>query len=233
LTPYCIDRREVTVAAYKSCFDADRCERPPFEVFWGGIGKEDKKIWSSACNGDDLARGQHPVNCVSWAMAVHYCEFAGKRLPSEAEWERAARGPDGRRYPWGDDPPDAARVNACGKECAQWGAQSGAALTSMYKTDDGYATTGPAGVFARGRSAYGLFDMAGNVWEWVGDWDAPYAPGAVTDPRGPAAGAKRILRGGAWISAAVTELRATARRSDFPDAKNHAYGFRCARSLVR
>jgi formylglycine-generating enzyme required for sulfatase activity len=233
LSPFCIDRKEVTVAAYKLCAEEGKCERAPFEVEWKGITRQQKKVFSAACNGDDPEKSVHPVNCVDWSMAVQYCSFAGKRLPSEAEWELAARGTDGRVYPWGDDPPDATRVNACGSECTAWSHKSGADIAPLYQEDDGFALTAPVGSFPRGRSPYGLFDMAGNVWEWVGDWEAPYPPDAAEDPGGPKLGTKRVLRGGAFTGSAPTWVRATRRYGDLPETRSHAYGFRCAKPVSR
>jgi formylglycine-generating enzyme required for sulfatase activity len=233
LSPFCIDRKEVTVGAYKLCAEDGKCERAPFEVEWKGITRQQKKLFSPACNGDDPERGTHPVNCVEWGMARQYCEFVGKRLPTEAEWELGARGPDGRIYPWGDDPPDATRANACGKECSAWSIKNGAEITPLYKEDDGFALTAPVGSFPGGRSPYGLFDMVGNVWEWVSDWDAPYGADPEKDPPGARNGTKRILRGGAFTGSSSTWVRATKRYSDLPETRSHAYGFRCARSVSR
>ena len=152
LSPFCINRKEVTVGAFAQCTEARHCERAPYEVEWRGITKEDKKAFSAACNGDDPEHNVHPINCVDWAMANHYCAFVGKRLPTEAEWELAARGTDGRLYPWGDEPPDATLANACGRECGIWAQKNGVIATPMYKDDDGYPLTAPVGSFPRGRS---------------------------------------------------------------------------------
>ena len=99
LSPYCIDVHEVTAGDYKACSDVGECKRAPFEVDWKDIRPNEKKIFSPVCNGNQAARGQHPINCVDWDMASAYCAWVKKRLPTEAEWEFSARGPDGRHYP--------------------------------------------------------------------------------------------------------------------------------------
>ncbi|HKQ70613.1 MAG TPA: bifunctional serine/threonine-protein kinase/formylglycine-generating enzyme family protein [Polyangiaceae bacterium] len=231
LSSFCIDRREVTVGSYRLCAEEGRCERAPFEVAWRGIADEDKRAFSSACNGDDPERNAHPVNCVDWNMAARYCEFAGKRLPTEAEWELAARGTDRRSFPWGNEMPDASRANACGRECGSWAQKSGLEASLLYKDDDGFALTAPVGSFPRGRSPFGAFDMAGNVAEWVGDWEGPYRAEPENDPPGPAEGTRRVVRGGAFNGSRPSWFRATRRWGDEPDTRSHAYGFRCARSL--
>ncbi len=101
------------------------------------------------CTIDDPEKGDHPINCVTWDMAKTYCQAQEKRLPTEAEWEFATRGPDGRVYPWGDEPPTAAHLNACGTECVAWGKQNKTTLEALYTEDDGYPTTAPVGKFRR------------------------------------------------------------------------------------
>jgi formylglycine-generating enzyme required for sulfatase activity len=121
LTSFCIDRTEVTVAAYQACSDSGACRRASSKVTWPKIKPDAIKRYSPLCNVGKAGRQDHPINCVTWKMADRYCREQGKRLPTEAEWEFAARGPDGRRYPWGDDPPSSADLNACGSECVAWG----------------------------------------------------------------------------------------------------------------
>jgi formylglycine-generating enzyme required for sulfatase activity len=238
LAPYCIDLLEVTAGDYKACSDIGECRRAPLEVEWKDIRPSEKKAFSPLCNGRPAAesdRARHPINCVDWDMAATYCVSKKMRLPTEAEWEFAARGPDGRRYPWGDDPPDKTRMNACGKECLIWGAKNGVEMgfrgKGMYPDDDGFPATAPVGSFPDGKSRYGLLDVVGNVWEWTSDWDGKYSPDPVVDPMGPKMGERRIVRGGAFNGAMPSWVRPSQRYSDYPNTHSHAYGFRCAKTL--
>jgi formylglycine-generating enzyme required for sulfatase activity/serine/threonine protein kinase len=234
LSPFCIDLYEVTAAEYKTCSDVGECKRAPVEVEWKDIKAYEQKGFSRLCNANHPENGAHPINCVDWDMAIAFCAWQKKRLPSEAEWEFAARGPDGRRYPWGDEAPDKTRMNACGKECTTWSAKNRVMLgygdQRMYPDDDGFPLTAPVGSFPDGKSRYGLFDVVGNVWEWTSDWDAKYTPEPVIDPKGPAAGTRRIVRGGAFNGIMPSWVRPSQRYSDLPTTHSHAYGFRCAQS---
>jgi formylglycine-generating enzyme required for sulfatase activity/serine/threonine protein kinase len=230
LSPYCMDVHEVTVSDYGACVQGGRCEPAPVAVSWKDITPKDKKVFSTLCNGADAERGNHPVNCVDWSMASKYCASVGKRLPTEAEWEFAARGSDGRKYPWGDEEPDSTRLNACGKECIAWGVKNGVLMRSLYPNDDGFVGTAPVGSFPRGASPFGLLDVVGNVWEWTSDWEGAYPPTPETDPRGPKTGTRRVVRGGAFNGAYASWVRPTRRYSDLPETRSHAYGLRCAKS---
>ena len=155
---------------------------------------------------------EHPVVNVSWQDAVAFCEWGSQasgqrlRLPSEAEWEYAARGTDGRTYPWGEGI-DSSRANYAGN----------------------IGDTTAVGRYASGASPYGALDMAGNVWEWVADWYGPYAVGSASNPTGPASGDGRVLRGGSW-GFNVVFTRSAYRYWDLPSVTYDNSGFRCARS---
>jgi formylglycine-generating enzyme required for sulfatase activity len=228
LPSFCMDLHEVTAGAYEACADQGKCRRGPTQVEWPKISAADRKLYSPLCTFGDPARADHPINCVSWQLANDYCQASGKRLPSEAEWEYATRGPDGRVYPWGDEAPTAEHLNACGQECAAWGKQRGTELAALYAADDGFPATAPVGKFPKGRSRFGPFDVVGNVWEWTSSWYGAYSPEAQQNPSGPASGERRVIRGGAFNGSYATWLRPSFRYGQSPEAQSHGIGFRCA-----
>ncbi len=200
LATFDIDRTEVTAAAYKKCVAAGQCTAPACE--------SDK-------SDNPETRPNHPVVCVPWAHAKKYCEWAGKRLPTEAEWEKAARGTDGRRYPWGSDEPSCKLAN-----------YSGCSLSGKTKS------TRAVGSLPGGASPYGALDMAGNVWEWVADWHHAeyYAICLADNPPGPHSGKYKVVRGGAY-SYSDESLETHGRTYDKPTVTYEHVGFRCARSV--
>lgn len=229
LRPFCIDKTEVTVAAYKACSDRGACLPASETVEFPQASAADKKLYSPFCTIRDPANlGNHPINCVDWSMADTFCKRAKKRLPTESEWEFAARGPDGRTYSWGNEPPDETRMNACGKECSEWGKKNGVAMPGMYPGDDKWPSTAPVGSFPAGASRFGLLDVEGNVWEWTADFYGPYTAADVEEPKGPATGTERVIRGGGWNGAQISWVRPTKRYSFEPTAHTHVIGFRCA-----
>jgi formylglycine-generating enzyme required for sulfatase activity/serine/threonine protein kinase len=230
LAPYCIDRFEVTVEQYKACSDAGRCKRAGTSNDWANIADKERKAFDPLCNARDPAlRAKHPVNCVDWEMADKFCRERDERLPTEAEWEFAARGPDGRKYPWGDDDPAAGHLNACGRECVAWGSKNGIEEKAMYDVDDGFANTAPVGSFPKGASRYGVEDVVGNVWEWVADWYGEYGKEELVAPAGPPSGSERVIRGGAWNGSYPSWVRPTFRYKDVPGKRSYGIGFRCAK----
>ena len=206
LDRYWIDQTEITNKHYRQCVEAGVCA-PPTSCSWGEPTY------------NDPAYTDHPVICVTWQMANAYCQWAGGRLPSEAEWDFAARGSQRSNYAWGDIF-DAARCNYCDVNCPNSDKRDQSA-------DDGFALTAPTGSFPDGASWCGVLDMNGNVWEWVYDWYAPYASGALENPTGPNSGDERVIRGGSWYDTAEF-LRADHRHPYDPNDYNHLIGFRCA-----
>jgi formylglycine-generating enzyme required for sulfatase activity/serine/threonine protein kinase len=230
LRPFCMDEYEVTVEAYLACSDNGHCKRAGTTNEWEGIADHERKAFDPLCNvRDPTGKGRHPINCVDWDLATKFCNEAGKRLPTEAEWEFAARGPDGRKYPWGDDDPAAGHLNACGKECVAWGLKNGITEKSMYDVDDGFPNTAPVGSFPKGASRYGVKDVVGNVWEWVADYYGPYKADQPKDPKGPSEGTERVIRGGAWNGSYASWVRPTFRYKDAPTKRSYGIGFRCAK----
>lgn len=207
LETFAIDRVEVTVAAYRACVDADVCTEP---VTRGWRCDARYRNWAH----DD--RAQHPVNCVTWSQAQTYCAWLGKRLPTEAEWERAARGDKGQHYPWGDEPASCKR-----------------AVMRDPKSGCGDDQTAPVGSKPDGASPWGVLDMAGNLFEWTADgYEAPYP---VADPKigrrqpkGQATADKKVVRGGSYFNP-DDHQRAAFRHEFSPDRGDGTVGFRCAR----
>ncbi len=192
-------------SVYLNAFYIYKCEvtNAQFRKF---IEETDYIPWTSV-PGDD----NYPVAFVSYADAAAYAKWAGKRLPTEAEWEKAARGEDGRKYPWGEE----------------WSASR----CNVHSFSERFKYSAPVGSFEIGKSVYGCYDMAGNVWEWCADWfnKNSYSEMPYMNPKGPETGKKRVLRGGSWrdIHYKNDVTRCAARVGCVPAYKADFIGFRC------
>ncbi len=229
---FCIDLIEVTTESYEGCSKAGDCKRAFKESFWpqGTMKTADwekaRAAYSPLCNAE-TDRATHPINCVTWARADEFCKVRGKRLPTEAEFEFAARGSDGRVYPWGDTPPDETHLNACGGECVAWRKAAGLPpVTPLYAADDKFPGTAPVGSFPAGKTQAGLLDVVGNVFEWTADAYRPYPQGGA-DPAMPPDN-NRVIRGGAFNSTEKEHTDPALRLPYDADAHTHGIGFRCA-----
>ena len=203
LDDYYIDKYEVTNELYAQCVEDGECLQP---------SSFDSYALASYYGNPEF--DDYPVIYVSWEQANTFCQWRGVRLPSEAEWEKAARGTDGRTYPWGE-----------GIDCtkANFRDESGFCVS--------YMSWKPVGSYPDGASPYGALDMAGNVWEWVADWydDDYYSISPSENPAGPASGKYRVLRGGSWSNDA-NYVRTAYRFRHKPYGAWNGSGFRCARS---
>ena len=207
-----IDQTEVTNAMYAKCVADGICKEPT-----------DKWSYSHPSYYDNPEFDRYPVIFVDWNMAKTYCEWAGRRLLTEAEWEKAARGENASVYPWGDTF-DGSLVNFCDTNCT---------FDDGNKSfNDGFADVAPVGSYPSGKSVYGALDMAGNVWEWVADWYGArfYSNSPFSNPLGPASGQYRVLRGGSWYSN-INFVRSADRLGHPPTNSDFFIGFRCSRSL--
>jgi len=193
LDAYSIDKYEVTNVLYKACVLAGACYEP-----------HDISDYASSQYAD------HPVLYVDWDMAKTYCEWRGAQLPTEAQWEKAARGTDGRTYPWGE-----------GIDCSKanyLGCTGGTSNVMTYQSRI---------------SPYAVYDMAGNVWEWVADWYSEnyYGNSLAQNPTGPDSGTQRVLRSGAW-NVGPDVVRTSLRNAKPPASFDNDIGFRCARDAT-
>jgi formylglycine-generating enzyme required for sulfatase activity len=239
LDTFCIDVDEVTAGDYKACSDVGECKRPPPEPEYPKADNEtdaqhQKAVtaYTELCNFGKDGRERHPINCVSWTLADGYCKVKKKRLPTEAEWEYAARGSDGRKFPWGDEAGDASHMNACGLECNKWELSHGLKPSPrMFDADDGFPGTAPVGSFPKGKTKFGANDFVGNVWEWTADWFGTYKADETVNPQGAPTGERRAIRGGGFNGGFALWLNPAFRYWQLATASAPAIGFRCAATL--
>jgi formylglycine-generating enzyme required for sulfatase activity len=226
LSPFAIGRYEVTNADYAEFIEAGGYEK---RAFWDAEGWayiqrhriREPKFWDD----EDFGRmhPDRPVVGITWWEAMAFARFKGLRLPTEAEWEYAAAGPEGRLYPWGNSLLDGSQGNFCDLLCP---------ITSYRSTmRDGWPYAAPVGTFTAGKTPQGIYELAGNVNEWVSDRYQPdyYARSPRKDPSGPRSGADRVIRGGGW-NTPPRELRSSARLHAPPSTQDFGTGFRLART---
>ncbi len=239
LDTFCVDLHEVTAGAYKECSDQGECKRPDrvpsYPKTAGSTDEEHEKkreAYTELCTFGKAGRENHPINCTSWYHADAYCKWRKKRLPTEAEWEYAARGSDGRKFPWGDDASGGGYMNAGGKEWAAWEKAQGLKLTGqLYEIDDGFPGTAPVGSFPKGKTRFGADDFVGNVWEWTADWFETYKADEAINPKGAPAGDRKAIRGGGFNGGVQLWLDPAFRFHQVPDATTPVIGFRCVTTL--
>ena len=227
VAPFYLDTTEVTNAAYVEFLNASGDEaalcqgQPCLDPDQSRIG------WENGVAGVAADRAEFPAAGATWYGAAAFCAWREARLPTEAEWEKAAVWDDAaaavRRFPWGDDF-HGQRLNFCDATCA--------AEHANVAWNDGYAVAAPVGHYEEGRSASGIYDLAGNLWEWVADWYDPayYATSPDADPTGPETGEQKVVRGGSWYDTATFTLSAM-RLASPPTNADATLGFRCAADL--
>ena len=211
LSGYWIYKYDVTVSQYRAFSSATGYVLPPFPSGYS---------WSGKSGWDDPLLQQHPIVNVSLDDCVAYVDWAGVTLPTEAQWEYAARGPSGNNYPWGGTATSSDTSNGWDQsKCANFG-NSYSVGKSTWSVDS----------FQAGVSWCGAQDMAGNVWQWCGDWYGNYSSTPITNPTGPASGTRRVIRGGSWNYGSYNSLRGAFRNYSYSGPSNYGtvFGFRCA-----
>ena len=200
LDAFYMDEYPVTNADYKKFIDETGYDPPNLSLHWSERYDWHERMYPEG-------QGDRPVVIVRWVDAMAYCDWAGKRLPTEAEWEKAARGTDARIWPWGNE----------------W---DGSRLACR-----GVGDTVPVGRYEEGKSPYGCLDMAGNVWEWTADWykDKYFREAPSKNPKGPEEGEHRVLKGGAWIHSDFS-VRCAMRFHKQAGYCDNYIGFRCVKS---
>jgi formylglycine-generating enzyme required for sulfatase activity len=211
LDKFYIDTYEVSNTLYKSCVDENICQSP-----------KDMSSYTRTIYYGNPQYDNYPVIHVDWNQAKTYCEWRGGGLPTEAQWEKAARGPNASYYPWGNSI-DGPRMNFCDSTCIwDWANKS---------FSDDYLLTAPVDAYPDGVSYYGVYNMAGNVWEWVADWysDVYYQNSPAINPTGPNTGTFRVSRGGSYMNDASL-IRLTRRLAVGPSYATELQGFRCVKN---
>jgi formylglycine-generating enzyme required for sulfatase activity len=240
LETFAIDRYEVTNAQYRRFLEAvkqsgdaawahaaqpkDKDHTPRYWKEFNPLLRDPAYAKLAQFNAETFTYDAKPVVGVDWFDAYAYAKWAGKRLPTEAEWELAARGTDARRWPWGND--------WSWGLCNIVGEKLGADVRAKGKEKDGYIYPAPVGSFPQGRSPFGCDDMAGNAAEWVADWYAAnaYRSESATNPAGPQTGAERVVRGGSSQNF-PSYTRCAVRAHREPEFRTFTLGFRCAKDL--
>lgn len=207
LDDYYIDKTEVTVSDYRKCVEAGKCKMPKTVSSYTGI----------LCNWGKPDRKNHPINGVDWEGARDYCRFVNKRLPTEAEWEKAATWKNGQKYTY----PSGNSTVSCEDAVMDDGNKYGG------RDSDGCGKNGTWPVGSKSQEINGTYDMAGNVLEWVEDWYGRYSDEYQRNPQGPSSGSRRVFRGGGWYNLAP-QLSGTVRFSFYPSFRYGFLGFRCA-----
>lgn len=215
LDSFWMDTTEITNGMYSRCVKAGSCKLP-----------RETGSYTQASYYGDPKFADYPVVYVDWSMANAYCLWAGAHLPTEAQWERAASGDDDRIFPWGDE------WDVVKRKRLNFADGNNPATTSDVRLNDGFRENAPVGSFPGGKSPYGIYDMAGNVWEWVADRYDPayYLSSPTNNPEGPTVETSiRALRGGSWVAANEDVFRTSNRNGLDLLQSSESLGFRCAR----